>query len=89
MDLPTPSYNRLRCGIGSDHSDSSSPTARELTLSSWPRRPTRNVAKGGDGSIQRAHLTNGSVLGEPPQAVRAALGQQAVTPFCLAVWLMR
>ena len=31
----------------------------------------------------------GCVLGEPPQAVRAALGQQAVTPFCLAVRLMR
>src|SRR5438309_1862633 len=56
MDLPTRSYNRLRYGIGPDHSDSSSPAPRELTLSSWPRRPTRNVAKGGDGSIQRAHL---------------------------------
>jgi hypothetical protein len=31
----------------------------------------------------------GCVLGEPPQAVRAALGQQAVTLFCLAVRLMR
>ena len=31
----------------------------------------------------------GCVLGEPPQAVRAALGQQAVRPFCLAVRLMR
>ena len=42
MDLPAPSHNRVRCGIGPDHPDSGSPVARELTLAarSARRQPT-------------------------------------------------